>query len=173
VSSKLLTIAAAICAVALSAAAAAAQNPQQDPAERARNIARQLEQNARTLTLYDRQGKVISTIAEKHIFNQPTLSPDAARIALIKPDLEKETVDLWVYDIATGKGVQITSNKPRENVQAPAWSPDGKYVAYVALRGSRYTIFRKPSDGSGAEETLYAHRVARSCSLTGRSTAVI
>ncbi|HET9196398.1 MAG TPA: hypothetical protein VFO21_26150 [Vicinamibacterales bacterium] len=171
-SSKLLTIAAAICAVALSAAAAAAQNPQQDPAERARNIARQLEQNARTLTLYDRQGKVISTIAEKHIFNQPTLSPDAARIALIKPDLEKETVDLWVYDIKTGKGVQITSNKPRENVQAPAWSPDGKYVAYVALRGSRYTIFRKPSDGSGAEETLYAHQggpiVLTDWSLDGR-----
>ena len=89
-SPKLLTIAAVICAIALSAAAAGAQNPQQDPAERARNIARQLEQNARTLTLYDRQGKVISTIAERHIFNQPTLSPDAARIALIKPDLEKE-----------------------------------------------------------------------------------
>jgi Tol biopolymer transport system component len=161
-----------ICAVALSAAAAGAQNPQQDPAERARNIARQLEQNARTLTLYDRQGKVISTIAEKHIFNQPTLSPDAARIALIKPDLEKETVDLWVYDIASGKGVQVTSNKPRESVQAPAWSPDGKYVAYVALRGSRYTIFRKPSDGSGAEETLYAHQggpiVLTDWSLDGR-----
>ena len=171
-SPKLLTIPAAICLVALSAAAAGAQNPQQDPAERARNIARQLEQNARTLTLYDRQGKVISTIAEKHIFNQPTLSPDAARIALIKPDLEKETVDLWVYDIKTGKGVQITSNKPRENVQAPAWSPDGKYVAYVALRGSRYTIFRKPSDGSGAEETLYAHQggpiVLTDWSLDGR-----
>ena len=88
-SSKLPTTAALICAVALPVAAGA-QNPQQDPAERARNIARQLEQNARTLTLYDRQGKVISTIAEKHIFNQPTLSPDAARIALIKPDLEKE-----------------------------------------------------------------------------------
>lgn len=171
-SPKLLTTAAVICLVALSAAAAGAQNPQQDPAERARNIARQLEQNARTLTLYDRQGKVISTIAEKHIFNQPTLSPDAARIALIKPDLEKETVDLWVYDIKTGKGVQITSNKPRENVQAPAWSPDGKYVAYVALRGSRYTIFRKPSDGSGAEETLYAHQggpiVLTDWSLDGR-----
>jgi Tol biopolymer transport system component len=115
---------------------------------------------------------VLSTIAERHIFNQPTLSPDAARIALIKPDLDKETVDLWVYDIATGKGIQVTSNKPRENVQAPAWSPDGKYVAYVALRGSRYTIFRKPSDGSGAEETLYAHQggpiVLTDWSLDGR-----
>src|SRR5688500_12967148 len=172
VSAKRITIAAALVCASVWPAAIQAQNAQPDPAERARNNARQLEQNARTLTLFDRNGKVISTIAERHIFNQPTLSPDAARIALIKPDLEKETVDLWVYDIATGKGVQITSNKPRENVQAPAWSPDGKYVAYVALRGSRYTIFRKPADGSGAEETMYAHQggpiVLTDWSLDGR-----
>ena len=144
----------------------------QDPAERARNNARQLEQNARTLTLYDRTGKIITTIAERHIFNQPTLSPDAERIALIKPDLDKETQDVWVYDIASGKGVQITSNRPREAVQSPAWSPDGRFVAYVALRGSRYTILRKLSDGSGAEETIYAHEggpiVLTDWSLDGR-----
>ena len=144
----------------------------QDPAERARNNARTLEQNARTLTLFDRTGKIVTTIAERHIFNQPTLSPDAKRIALIKPDLDKETQDVWVYDIATGKGVQITSNKPREAVQSPAWSPDGRYVAYVALRGSRYTILRKLSDGSGAEETVYAHEggpiVLTDWSLDGR-----
>ena len=156
-SAKRITIAAALVCAAVWPAAMQAQNAQPDPAERARNNARQLEQNARTLTLFDRNGKVISTIAERHIFNQPTLSPDASRIALIKPDLDKETVDLWVYDIKTGKGVQITSNQPREGIQAPAWSPDGKYVAYVALRGSRYSIFRKASDGSGAEETMYVH----------------
>ena len=147
---------AALCAIVLGQALTRAQAPQ-DPAERARNNARALEQNARTLTLFDRTGKVVTTIAERHIFNQPTLSPDAKRIALIKPDLDKETQEVWVYDIATGKGVQITSNKPREGVQSPAWSPDGRYVAYVALRGSRYTILRKLSDGSGAEETMYAH----------------
>ena len=147
---------AALFAAALGQRLTGAQAPQ-DPAERARNNARQLEQNARTLTLFDRAGKVVTTIAERHLFNQPTLSPDAKRIALIKPDLDKETVDVWVYDIATGKGVQLTSNKQRENVQSPAWSPDGRFVAYVALRGSRYTILRKLSDGSGAEETIYAH----------------
>ena len=115
---------------------------------------------------------MVTTIAERHIFNQPTLSPDAKRIALIKPDLDKETQEVWVYDIATGKGVQLTSNKPREGVQSPAWSPDGRFVAYVALRGSRYTILRKLSDGSGAEETIYAHEggpiVLTDWSLDGR-----
>ena len=162
---------AALCAGALCQRLTGAQAPQ-DPAERARNNARQLEQNARTLTLFDRAGKVVTTIAERHIFNQPTLSPDAKRIALIKPDLDKETLDVWVYDIATGKGVQLTSNKQREGVQSPAWSPDGRFVAYVALRGSRYTILRKLSDGSGAEETIYPHEggpiVLTDWSLDGR-----
>ena len=162
---------AALCAVALCQRLTGAQAPQ-DPAERARNNARQLEQNARTLTLFDRAGKVVTTIAERHIFNQPTLSPDAKRIALIKPDLDKETLDVWVYDIATGKGVQLTSNKQREGVQSPAWSPDGRFVAYVALRGSRYTILRKLSDGSGAEEAIYANEggpiVLTDWSLDGR-----
>ena len=162
---------AALCAVALGQRLTGAQAPQ-DPAERARNNARQLEQNARTLTLFDRAGKVVTIIAERHLFNQPTLSPDAKRIALIKPDLDKETLDVWVYDIATGKGVQITSNKQRESVQSPAWSPDGRFVAYVALRGSRYTVLRKLSDGSGAEETMYTHEggpiVLTDWSLDGR-----
>ena len=140
--------------------------------ERARNIARTLELNGRTLTLYDREGKVVSTVAEKAIYNQPTLSPDRTRVAVIKPDLEKETNDLWAYDLATGKGVQITTTKPREGVQAPAWSPDGKHVAYVSLRGSRFNIFRKPSDGSGSEELLYEHQggpiVLTDWSLDGR-----
>jgi Tol biopolymer transport system component len=131
------------------------EKAKEEAAERARNNARNLEQNARTLTLFDRDGKVVATIGERHIFNQPTLSPDRSHIAVIKPDLDKETTDLWAYDIATGKGIQITSNKPREGVQAPAWSPDGRFVAYVALRGSRYNIFRKPADGTGAEEVLF------------------
>ena len=141
----------ALCAAVMCQTLATAQAPQ-DPAERARNNARTLEQNARTLTLFDRTGKIVTTIAERHIFNQPTLSPDAKRIALIKPDLDKETQDVWVYDIATGKGTQITTNRQREGVQSPAWSPDGRYVAYVALRGSRYTILRTLGDGTGAEE---------------------
>lgn len=151
---------------------AAAEKAAREAEERARNIARALELNARTLTLFDRDGRVVSTVAERAIFNQPTLSPDRARVAVIKPDLEKETNDLWVYDLATGKGVQITRTRPREGVQAPAWSPDGRQVGYVSLRGSRYNIFRTLADGTGMEELLYEHQggpiVLTDWSLDGR-----
>jgi Tol biopolymer transport system component len=137
------------------------EKAKQEAAERARNIARNLEQNSRTLTLFDRDGKVVATLPERHIFNQPVLSPDRSRIAVIKPDLEKQTNDLWVYDVASGKGTKITATQPREGVQAPAWSPDGRFVAYASLRGSRFGIYRKPSDGSGAEEPMYIHEGAQ------------
>ena len=76
-------------------------------------------------------------------------------MAVIKPDLEKETNDLWVIDVASGRGRQITTSKAREGANSPAWSPDGRFVAYVALRDGYFGLYRKPSNGEGAEELLY------------------
>src|SRR5262249_17299221 len=77
------------------------------------------------------------------------------RIATIKVDFEKEAQDLWVMDIATGKFTQITHSQTRESVVGPAWSPDGKQVAYVALRNGLQGVYRSPSDGQGPEDLLY------------------
>ena len=112
---------------------AAAQLPK-DPAERAKVIAQIFAANARQLTLFDREGKEVSVVGPRDLYNQPVLSPDGKRVAVIKADLDKETNDLWVFDVATGKGTQITSSQAREAATSPAWSPDGSQVAYVALR---------------------------------------
>ena len=40
------------------------------------------------------------------------------------------------------------------NNNFPVWSPDGRYVVYYSDRGNSPGIFRKPWDGSGAEERL-------------------
>ena len=125
-----------------------------DPVERAKVIAQILATNASQLTLFDREGKEVSRVGPRALYNQPVLSPDGKRVAVIKADLDKETDDLWVIDVATGDGTQITSSQPREAATSPAWSPDGSQVAYVALRAGRYGLFRKASDGNGPE-TLY------------------
>ena len=125
--------------------------------DRARNIERNARENARQLTLFDKQGKVVANVGDRGLYNQPVLSPDATRIAVIKADPVKETTDLWVVDIAGGRSTQVTTSKAREPVQAPAWSPDGRQVAYVGLRGSRYGIYRKPATGEGTEELIYQH----------------
>src|SRR5207253_1681146 len=76
-------------------------------------------------------------------------------MAVIKANLEKENSDLWIFDVATGAGKQITFGGQREQSTAPAWSPDGSQVAYAALREGAFGLYRKASNGQGAEELLY------------------
>ena len=145
---------AVVCAGLLIAASAQAQLPR-DPAERARVVAQIMEANARTLTVFDRQGRQVTTVGTRDLYNQPVFSPDATRMAVVRPDLEKESQDLWVIDNASGKMIQLTVSKTREQAGSPAWSPDGKQIAYVALRDGFFGLFRKSSDAQGEEEVLY------------------
>ena len=127
-------------------------------AERARGIALGRETGAQLLTLYDRQGKLVATLNERDFYNQPTISPDKTRIAVIKSHPETETQDVWVVDVATGKSIKITNaTQARELSRAPVWSPDGKQLAYVSLRGGTEGLYRKSANGEGAEELLYKH----------------
>ncbi len=132
-----------------------AQGLPRDPAERARVIAQILETNASQLTLFDRGGKEVGRIGTRALYDRPVLSPDGKRVVVIKGDLDKETRDVWVMDVATGAETQITSNQPREAANSPTWSPDGSQVAYVALRAGSFGLFRRASDGSGAETLEY------------------
>jgi Tol biopolymer transport system component len=120
-----------------------------DPAERARVVAQIMEANARILTVFDRQGRQVTTVGTRDLYNQPVFSPDATRMAVVRPDLEKESQDLWVIDNASGKMIQLTVSKTREQAGSPAWSPDGKQIAYVALRDGFFGLFRKSSNAQG------------------------
>src|SRR4029078_6552546 len=102
---------------------------------------------------------------------QPVFSPDAKRLAVIKRDIEKESNDLWVVDVATGKTTRISFSGEREAAQSPAWSPDGSHVAYTALRQGAYGLYQKLSNGEGAEELLFksnAPLVLTDWSMDGR-----
>jgi Tol biopolymer transport system component len=126
-----------------------------DPEERAKVIAQIMQANARQLTLFDREGKEIRGVGPRDLYQQPVFSPDSRRLAVIKQNLEKEAVDLWIYEIATGAGKQMTSSGTRETAVAPAWSPDGKQIAFVAQRQGSFGVYRKSSTGEGADELLY------------------
>ena len=126
-----------------------------DPVERARIISQIMETQSRQLTLFDRQGQAVGVVGPRDLYNQPVFSPDAKARGGDQTGLDKETNDLWVIDVATAKGIQITSSKSREGANSPAWSPDGSQVAYVALRDGYFGLYRKASNGQGSEELLF------------------
>jgi Tol biopolymer transport system component len=157
---------AVVCAL-LASKAAQAQLPS-DPVERARVIAEIMQFNASQITIFDRAAKPIAEVGDRGLQGRPVLSPDGKRIAVVRTDLETETADLWVLDVATGDATRLTMSKPREFANGPAWSPDGTEIGYVALRDGYYGLYRQPSNGQGPEELL--HQSSAPITLTEWST---
>jgi Tol biopolymer transport system component len=154
----LATLAAVILLPATGLGQSAEERAKARAEQRARGIALGRETNAQLLTLYDRQGKLVATVNERDFYNQPTISPDKTRIAVIKNHPETETQDVWVVEVATGKSIKITNaTQARELSRAPVWSPDGKQLAYVSLRAGTEGLYRRSADGQGTEELLYKH----------------
>lgn len=50
--------------------------------------------------------------------------------------------------------IQNATNSSGTFDRNPAWSPDGKYVAYWSDRSGEYEIYLKPMDGKGQEQQL-------------------
>jgi Tol biopolymer transport system component len=106
------------------------------------------------LVWMDRASKQITPIGDKFVNLQlAKLSPQGDRVAL---QIDAGINDVWVLDLARNVRTRLTFGPVSNTI--PVWSPDGKWIAYTANRSeggaSGYSICRKRSDGSGAEETL-------------------
>lgn len=83
------------------------------------------------------------------------LSPDGTQVAYTithiagEGDEQKEYSTLYLLDIATGNTRKMTSGKQKDT--APAWSPDGKAIAFVSDRGEKPQIYLLPVDGGEAQ----------------------
>jgi Tol biopolymer transport system component len=105
------------------------------------------------LTVYDRSGNVVRTLGEPSYSNElPVLSPDGRRVAVVQPLLDALGQDIWLYDVATGARRRVNAGPA---ASGPVWSPDGSELAYYAYRQGRGGLYRKRSDGTGAEVRVF------------------
>jgi serine/threonine protein kinase/Tol biopolymer transport system component len=75
------------------------------------------------ITLFSRNGQVLSQIAESGTFRDPRLSPDGRYVAVARAG-ETGTFSIWTYDLARGIDTRVTG----ATYVSPAWSPDGKFI---------------------------------------------
>jgi Tol biopolymer transport system component len=85
-----------------------------------------------------------------------TLSPDGTQIATIRSG------ELSVTDISSN----TTTRVAMDAIQVPAWSGDGRRLAYLSDRAASPGIYLRASNGAGEEELAYLGRG------TGKATSL-
>jgi len=116
------------------------------------------------LQWFDLSGNPTGVIGQVAAYRSPKISPDGRRVLAVvtdsrnhaNPDLDSRSAanpDLWTLPVDGGVSTRMTFG-PGFKAWC-VWSPDGRYIAYGRQDPDGKAILaRKPSDGSGAEETL-------------------
>jgi Tol biopolymer transport system component len=105
------------------------------------------------LQWFDSSGNPVGTVGPVAYHLSPKIAPDGKQILFLSSDPQNpNATDLWSLPAAGGLSRRVTFGPGRRAWSV--WSPDGKYLAYSVASGGTVSIVRKPSDGSGTEETL-------------------
>jgi hypothetical protein len=104
----------------------------------------------------DREGEEEALPMPPRQYREPRVSPDGRRFATSV--VHESGMDLWVYDVSSGAGLQLTEND--EVNWVPIWAPDGNLIYFSSTEGApqpdSYTgtqwygnVYTVPADGSG------------------------
>lgn len=90
--------------------------------------------------------------------SEPAISPDGSRIAFVSNRDDASDGNLFVLDVGSGKISQLTHEF---QVGMPAWSADGKSIAYLSyLRREEYPAGEAPGFTGGGGEKSTPHMIS-------------
>ncbi len=102
-----------------------------------------------SLVKVDLRGVMTLLNAPLQAYMEPRISPDGERVAVAIQS--GKDADIWVYDIPRNTLSKLSFGGVN---RTPAWSPDGKRIAYYSYDGGKHKVIAKQADGSGEPEVL-------------------
>ena len=98
------------------------------------------------LVLSLRGGEPSRVLPTGAIVTSPAPSPDGSRIAFVASTPESPASDIYIVN-RDGSGLFRLTNAPEAD-DNPAWSPDGKKIAFRSYRGQQADVWVADADGS-------------------------
>jgi Tol biopolymer transport system component len=123
------------------------------------------------LTWLDRQGRVLSTVADPGHYSSIALSPNGTRVAVCRNASENTAnSDVWLLDLGRNTTTRLTYDQVRTT--APVWSADGSGVIFDSVDKGEINFYLKLASGSGDQQPLLKstaeYKYATSGSRDGR-----
>jgi len=95
--------------------------------------------------------RAVPLLTSPGVKRHPSFSPEGDRIAFSWEGSNQDNPDIWVQQISGGPPFRLTEDPG--NDYTPAWSPDGRWIAFLRVHGDTHELRLKPPLG-GPERKL-------------------
>jgi len=105
---------------------------------------------ASRLLWYDREGRELGPLGSDSAYWEPTISPDDHWLVAPRTDPEKQSSDLWLFDLERGGQSRLTSEESVPTT--PLWSGDARRIVYSGFTG---VVHGRDVHGAEGEKLLF------------------